>query len=104
MLDHQELPPTNSYCLWCAKVGHYSHECHSTHGLNTPAARELDRLIEAGRQQGMKQERALWQLAHEGQMIDLRQALESKLWRGTTYTERDLEMFALGVRLAQHLL
>lgn len=33
------------YCLACEKLGHRTDECHSTHGLNTPAARELFRLV-----------------------------------------------------------
>jgi hypothetical protein len=32
------------WCLLCDKFGHLTTECHSTHGLNTPAARELHRL------------------------------------------------------------
>lgn len=35
------------YCLACEKLGHLTTECHSTHGLNTPAARELFRVIRA---------------------------------------------------------
>lgn len=35
------------YCLFCNKDGHLTHECLSTHGLNTPAARELARLAGA---------------------------------------------------------
>jgi hypothetical protein len=33
------------YCLGCQKLGHRTEECHSTHGLNTPEARELFRLV-----------------------------------------------------------
>lgn len=32
------------YCLGCRKLGHRTDECHSTHGLNTPEAREIGRL------------------------------------------------------------
>lgn len=35
------------YCLWCDKDGHQTHECRSTHAINTPAARELARLTAA---------------------------------------------------------
>lgn len=38
------------YCLACEKLGHLTTECHSTHGLNTPAARELFRLTQAANQ------------------------------------------------------
>lgn len=37
--------PDESYCLACQKPGHRTDECHATHGLNTPAARELFRLV-----------------------------------------------------------
>lgn len=32
------------YCLLCEKLGHITNECRSTHGVNTPAAREIFRL------------------------------------------------------------
>ena len=41
------LPEPETYCLACDKVGHLTTECHSTHGINTPAARELNRLCRA---------------------------------------------------------
>lgn len=33
-----------AYCLFCSKLGHRTDECHATHGLNTPEAREISRL------------------------------------------------------------
>lgn len=39
-------PNLEAYCLWCEKRGHFSRECWSTHGLNTPAAKELGRLCD----------------------------------------------------------
>ena len=35
------------YCLACDKDGHRTDECWSTHGINTPQARELFRLVRA---------------------------------------------------------
>jgi len=37
---------TEKYCICCDKEGHYTNECWSTHGLNTPYDREIDRLCQ----------------------------------------------------------
>lgn len=38
---------SEKYCLWCQKLGHFSTECWSTAGLNTPSSREIHRLCVA---------------------------------------------------------
>lgn len=47
MTGSPEVPPGERWCLWCDKAGHQTHECWSTHGVNTPEARELWRLSAA---------------------------------------------------------
>ncbi len=47
-----DLIPDEKWCLSCSKVGHFTHECHSTHGLNTRADRELARLCEMSTRPG----------------------------------------------------
>jgi hypothetical protein len=42
--DHWDAQPGERYCLACDKLGHLTNECWSTHGMNSPAARELFRL------------------------------------------------------------
>ena len=49
-----------AYCLACDKPGHLTTECHSTHGLNTPAARELFRLIRTASQPAAQAEPVAW--------------------------------------------
>lgn len=39
--------PDESYCLWCEKLGHFTVDCHSTHGINNPRNREIFRLAAA---------------------------------------------------------
>lgn len=39
--------PGETFCILCNKLGHLTTECHSTHGLNTPYAREVFRLVRA---------------------------------------------------------
>jgi hypothetical protein len=48
--DRMKEPDTDAvasetYCLACGKLGHLTTDCWSTHGLNTPEARELFRLV-----------------------------------------------------------
>lgn len=42
MSDHMQQA---RWCLYCDSATHFSHECRSTHGINTPQAVELHRLL-----------------------------------------------------------
>lgn len=79
---------TETYCLACNKPGHLTTDCHSTHGLNTPAARELFRLVRAASVQ-----------APEGG-DDLRTAFESWAQRTPPDERTNWEVFQAGARAA----
>ena len=41
----KENQVNRKYCLWCSDDSHFTHECHSTHGITTPKDIEISRLV-----------------------------------------------------------
>lgn len=80
-LQGQE-PPHERYCALCEKPGHFTDECQSTHGLNTPYSRELFRLASTPRVAPMSEDQ-IDQVAYSAnerelsEMFDLLQELHA---------------------------